>query len=80
MVIPAAMQIYAGGELLQRMDSAARDDQLKELRSARAQLDQYYGAVDSLEFGFELGLAVARVILSTSGLLAQKGVDGTAIL
>ena len=83
MVFPAAMNVYAGAELLKNMDPKWRELQRKEFSVIGAARAKVYGAswlsVDFL-IGYELGLATARAMLKGSAELALKGVDPENVL
>ena len=66
MIVPAAMHIYAGAELLRRSPELWRADQQKELAAAMPTLIHQYGIAESFSNGYELGLATARAIIAGS--------------
>jgi hypothetical protein len=73
-MIPAAIEIYEGIDLLKAMPAPARQDQQKEFREACPS-----ASTDTI-FGYELGLAVARAILKTSEALLLAGVKPEDVL
>jgi hypothetical protein len=74
MIIPTAMNIYSAKEELKKMDPRWRDDQLKELCSAIP------AATDDMAAGYELGLAVARVVLMGEPPIYQAGLKPEDLL
>lgn len=62
MIIPAAMHIYEGAELLRRTDEALVIQKLKELHAASGTIAQNYAIKDTFADGYLLGLATAEVI------------------
>lgn len=80
MIIPAAMDIYEGAELLKNMEQRWKDDQRKELASAKADLQQDYKVADTFEAGYELGIATARAMLKGSAELMTHGADPEKVL
>jgi hypothetical protein len=74
MLIPAAMQIYEGIELLKSIPTEARSAQMKEFFEACP------SASSEQSYGYGLGLATARAILLTSSTLILAGVKPEDVL
>lgn len=72
MIAPPAMNIYSAQTLM--VSDFIREHQIKELKSAIPD------ASEDFQKGYELGLAVARVVLAGSAELMLKGVDPKEIL
>lgn len=83
MIIPAAMNIYAGADLLKNMDPKWRELQRKELVVIGQQRAKEYGAsgltVDFI-IGYELAMATARAMIAGSAELVMKGADPEKVL
>lgn len=62
MIVPAAMHIYEGAELLRRTDEDVVIQKLNELHAAQGTLGQNYGIEDTFADGYLLGLATAEAI------------------
>lgn len=84
MVIPAAMNIYAGAEGLRKMDQHWRASQAKELYDAGDGLQKNSGVypmdMPSFVLGYEIGLATARAMLAGSGEMLRTGCDPEDVL
>ena len=75
MVIPSAMFIEMGQDLVKTTLPLILTDQRKELHAALGD-----GATEDLAKGYELGLATARSMLAMSAALAVGKVDPDDVL
>lgn len=83
MIIPAAMNIYSGADMLKKMDPRSRELQRREfavIGDARAREYGASGLTEDLTVGYELGLATARAILFGSAELVLHRADPSKVL
>lgn len=74
MLVPAAGFIEIAYDQVKTLPHETRDGQKKELRSALGDVS------DGFESGYELGLQVARVIITTSTAIQIAGVKAADVL
>lgn len=80
MLIPAAMNIYAGAAFKAGTAKAFTDDQLKELEAATPTLYNDYKINPTFQEGYLLGLATARAVILSSSEVLMHGADPAKVL